>query len=123
MPPRGRPVGTPAGRTGSAVQTVLDGLRGGEGQLLRSRNLDGFAGRGVTTFARGRFLDLELAEAVHRDFVALGGGVGDRGENGIDSLLRIRSEEPTSELQSLMRISYAVFSLKKKIRQQPPNTE
>src|SRR3546814_8163513 len=25
-----------------------------------------------------------------------------------------RSEEPTSELQSLMRISYAVFSLKKK---------
>src|SRR3546814_2285585 len=26
----------------------------------------------------------------------------------------IRSEEPTSELQSLMRISYAVFCLKKK---------
>src|SRR3546814_6869308 len=31
-----------------------------------------------------------------------------------DSLLRIRSEEHTSELQSLMRISYAVFCLKKK---------
>src|SRR3546814_2957427 len=29
-----------------------------------------------------------------------------------------RSEEHTSELQSLMRISYAVFCLKKKIRQQ-----
>src|SRR3546814_10477901 len=28
-----------------------------------------------------------------------------------------RSEEHTSELQSLMRISYAVFCLKKKIRQ------
>src|SRR3546814_3217182 len=28
--------------------------------------------------------------------------------------LRIRSEEHTSELQSLMRISYAVFGLKKK---------
>src|SRR3546814_5966767 len=28
--------------------------------------------------------------------------------------LAIRSEEPTSELQSLMRISYAVFCLKKK---------
>src|SRR3546814_5174441 len=27
---------------------------------------------------------------------------------------RFRSEEPTSELQSLMRISYAVFCLKKK---------
>src|SRR3546814_20253682 len=30
-------------------------------------------------------------------------------------LERIRSEEHTSELQSLMRISYAVFCLKKKI--------
>src|SRR3546814_8446257 len=35
---------------------------------------------------------------------------------GIDSLLGVgrRSEEHTSELQSLMRISYAVFCLKKK---------
>src|SRR3546814_8794014 len=34
-----------------------------------------------------------------------------------DALLLLvpRSEEPTSELQSLMRISYAVFCLKKKI--------
>src|SRR3546814_19236304 len=31
--------------------------------------------------------------------------------------LRIRSEEHTSELQSLMRISYAVFCLKKKKNQ------
>src|SRR3546814_2839409 len=31
-----------------------------------------------------------------------------------------RSEEHTSELQSLMRISYAVFCLKKKIKQSPP---
>src|SRR3546814_1230055 len=29
----------------------------------------------------------------------------------------VRSEEPTSELQSLMRISYAVFCLKKKTEQ------
>src|SRR3546814_2277490 len=34
--------------------------------------------------------------------------------------LRIRSEEHTSELQSLMRISYAVFCLKKK---KPTSTE
>src|SRR3546814_9689935 len=33
-----------------------------------------------------------------------------------------RSEEHTSELQSLMRISYAVFCLKKKTQQQRPNT-
>src|SRR3546814_3721555 len=31
-----------------------------------------------------------------------------------DSVGRLRSEEHTSELQSLMRISYAVFCLKKK---------
>src|SRR3546814_2169277 len=34
---------------------------------------------------------------------------------GTDRLARWRSEEHTSELQSLMRISYAVFCLKKKI--------
>src|SRR3546814_8998733 len=33
---------------------------------------------------------------------------------------RRRSEEHTSELQSLMRISYAVFCLKKKITQKSP---
>src|SRR3546814_1473242 len=32
---------------------------------------------------------------------------------------RLRSEEHTSELQSLMRISYAVFCLKKKTHLQP----
>src|SRR3546814_3788582 len=33
---------------------------------------------------------------------------------GRDARLRVRSDEHTSELQSLMRISYAVFCLKKK---------
>src|SRR3546814_9589525 len=33
----------------------------------------------------------------------------------LPTILDIRSEEHTSELQSLMRISYAVFCLKKKI--------
>src|SRR3546814_1345749 len=36
----------------------------------------------------------------------------ERGDDGLG--LRRRSEEHTSELQSLMRISYAVFCLKKK---------
>src|SRR3546814_1805906 len=43
------------------------------------------------------------------DTVMREGGVG---------LLVCRSEEHTSELQSLMRISYAVFCLKKKNKQQ-----
>src|SRR3546814_5842843 len=36
---------------------------------------------------------------------------------GNTDIKRIRSEEHTSELQSLMRISYAVFCLKKKTKQ------
>src|SRR3546814_4949553 len=42
-----------------------------------------------------------------------------RGARGAEDLHRNRSEEHTSELQSLMRISYAVFCLKKKT---PPRT-
>src|SRR3546814_4437020 len=38
-----------------------------------------------------------------------------QGERGEPHRQRHRSEEHTSELQSLMRISYAVFCLKKKI--------
>src|SRR3546814_6308618 len=37
--------------------------------------------------------------------------------------LASRSEEHTSELQSLMRISYAVFCLKKKNNQDKPNSQ
>src|SRR3546814_7563062 len=41
----------------------------------------------------------------------------------VDERPRARSEEHTSELQSLMRISYAVFCLKKKSTQKKePNT-
>src|SRR3546814_9030570 len=49
-----------------------------------------------------------------------GPGVGSRGTGALrmpaalDDDDRLRSEEHTSELQSLMRISYAVFCLKKK---------
>src|SRR3546814_4817799 len=39
----------------------------------------------------------------------------------IDRVVEPRSEEHTSELQSLMRISYAVFCLKKKIITNQPN--
>src|SRR3546814_5256108 len=40
-----------------------------------------------------------------------------------DLVLRVRSEEHTSELQSLMRISYAVFCLKKKKQQTNKHTK
>src|SRR3546814_7051047 len=51
---------------------------------------------------------------------ALRVGAGARGEQGLHAqqarvgFTTLRSEEHTSELQSLMRISYAVFCLKKK---------
>src|SRR3546814_10279103 len=45
----------------------------------------------------------------------------DAGERIGATLLALRSEEHTSELQSLMRISYAVFCLKKKNNNQTPD--
>src|SRR3546814_5803204 len=41
----------------------------------------------------------------------------------LDDRFAFRSEEHTSELQSLMRISYAVFCLKTKNTYQSPNTQ
>src|SRR3546814_3141558 len=55
-----------------------------------------------------------------------GGGRGDAGgkQQTTDRHPRARrSEEHTSELQSLMRISYAVFCLKKKKKQQHKNNK
>src|SRR3546814_5474966 len=57
-------------------------------------------GNGVAIFTRNGHAAREFASAVE---------VGMVGVN-----VPIRSEEHTSELQSLMRISYAVFCLKKK---------
>src|SRR3546814_6561545 len=65
----------------------------------------------------GRFLDMPLAgirvrgrkSTPGRYFQVAEPGLGWGGTN-------VRSEEHTSELQSLMRISYAVFCLKKKTK-------
>src|SRR3546814_3643600 len=50
----------------------------------------------------------------HAGDVVLLQGEAERVEDAISGLGLPRSEEHTSELQSLMRISYAVFCLKKK---------
>src|SRR3546814_3442619 len=59
-----------------------------------------------------------LKVAVPQDFPPFGSVGPDMKPRGLDidtaKLLADRSEEHTSELQSLMRISYAVFCLKKK---------
>src|SRR3546814_8733064 len=59
----------------------------------------------------GQFLDMEPQEADRLIAINFGGVV-----NGIYSAMR--SEAHTSELQSLMRISYAVFCLNKKKKKQ-----
>src|SRR3546814_10256892 len=66
-----------------------------------------------------QYLDLLKAEQVLVEGFQAGQrcAVDDDGDVGIgiaDRSLAARSEEHTSELQSLMRISYAVFCLKKK---------
>src|SRR3546814_1429683 len=65
----------------------------------------------------------QLAKGGGRDQVAqavAGGAVAQARASGHDrpGADDVRSEEHTSELQSLMRISYAVFCLKKKKNQQ-----
>src|SRR3546814_10476807 len=52
----------------------------------------------------------QIAQASHPHPQAVFGVPGDSEHDGVD----VRSEEHTSELQSLMRTSYAVFCLKKK---------
>src|SRR3546814_6673347 len=67
-------------------------------------------------------IDAELERQHHLEWRRAGAhhiseGVvqGDPGEAAPVARAPVRSEEHTSELQSLMRISYAVFCLKKKI--------
>src|SRR3546814_6107973 len=84
---------------------LVDGVGGGaelvaavhQGQRLRQRlQVDGPVEGGIAAAGDHQPLAAELLHTAHRIEHAL------------------RSEEHTSELQSLMRISYAVFCLKKK---------
>src|SRR3546814_8374339 len=81
--------------------------------LFRSFGLE--AGNG----SRLQFLELidEEGRRLAADLrILLAAAPGDLGE--LEDKLAIRSEEHTSELQSLIRISYAVFCLKKKKNKQ-----
>src|SRR3546814_7955397 len=62
-------------------------------------------------------VDVNSLERMARGDFSGGGGYGGRSDAIYQDMLErlgVRSEEHTSELQSLMRISYAVFCLKKK---------
>src|SRR3546814_8264920 len=75
------------------------------------------AGRSRARYLRGS--QSARADRGRRGGIVQGRGRWRGGERGQD--LRARSEEHTSELQSLMRISYAVFCLKKKKTKQGYN--
>src|SRR3546814_8130433 len=90
-----------------AVLRVLDRLAGADGDHA---HLDA----GLLGEERQHVVEqpgvLRRGGRLHDDELVLGGGGGGRAGEGEPG----RSEEHTSELQSLMRISYAVFCLKKK---------
>src|SRR3546814_2438887 len=70
-----------------------------------------------TTLFRSRAVRLEPCQLARHSRAGRRGALGVRVEGGdrLGAARRLaRSEEHTSELQSLMRISYAVFCLKKK---------
>src|SRR3546814_1534492 len=75
-------------------------------------------GDGATAGDRREARPLAAAElAVDRVVVHVGGAGAAAGLDPVaDQRQHLRSEEHTSELQSLMRISYAVFCLKKKTK-------
>src|SRR3546814_3507115 len=81
----------------------------------REPRLEGRAAIERTRLIRGPGAELRIAAAGGE--IGIGLGIGDDAHGAFDANLpaqRFRSEEHTSELQSLMRISYAVFCLKKK---------
>src|SRR3546814_4177378 len=65
-----------------------------------------------------QFQGLQVAAGLQADVTLAEQAVGEDPGRGVDRQVLVtvvdRSEEHTSELQSLMRISYAVFCLKKK---------
>src|SRR3546814_3310790 len=94
---------------------LITGVTGQDGAYLAQLLLDkGYAVHGVkrrsSSFNTGRIEDLYQDPHVENARFHL--HYGDMTDS--TNLIRIRSEEHTSELQSLMRISYAVFCLKKK---------
>src|SRR3546814_8284269 len=101
--------GTPLSFTPAAPSVALTGFTTGAGNSTITLDLGTVAGTdGLTQFAG----DFTISN-IDQDGVRFGNYTGITiSEEGIVTALR--SEEHTSELQSLMRISYAVFCLKKK---------
>src|SRR3546814_4631861 len=101
----------------------LEGLRGGVFEALANAAAD--AGERALAASALKVLVADKARFVVNQGIQVHGGVGTVNDYKISHCFKRvfaletlygngRSEEHTSELQSLMRISYAVFCLKKK---------
>src|SRR3546814_10466843 len=88
---------------GEGYEFVL--LRIAIGIMIAARRLDGAFQRLRTAIGEEHRVGKGVIHQPLRQLLALGAAIQVR---------HMRSEEHTSELQSLMRISYAVFCLKKK---------
>src|SRR3546814_2515522 len=109
-----------AGRAGF-VDRLL-GLQPLDGELrhrvvaVAARELVALVDRAKPVVARAAGVAAQAAFGLGLDRRSAVPGEGDD-RAGLERVLRVRrSEEHTSELQSLMRISYAVFCLKKKTK-------
>src|SRR3546814_9238507 len=83
-----------------------------DGNLVTGGSLNVTGGAGDDAIRGGAKADVLNGGA--GDDILLGGAGDDTNNGGDGDDVIFRSEEHTSELQSLMRISYAVFCLKKK---------
>src|SRR3546814_7462765 len=99
---------------GAEIRALEDRSAAGERRGERFRNI---AGAVIEAGPVGIAAIIGIAELVRRLAVP-----ADAAREGQEGLARARSEEHTSELQSLMRISYAVFCLKNKNKSNNPTT-
>src|SRR3546814_7796309 len=101
-----RATSMPAGARSDIAEVALRGLYGPVVEDL-ARAHGHLAGSGLAVVALGKLGSREMTVSSDLDLVFLY-------ELSPEGTLSDRSEEHTSELQSLMRISYAVFCLKTK---------
>src|SRR3546814_4900546 len=96
-------------------RTVIPGMRErGFGRIVNIGSINGQAGQvGQCNYAAAKAGIIGFTKALALESAPKGITVNAICPGYIDTEM-VRSEEHTSELQSLMRISYAVFCLKKK---------
>src|SRR3546814_8473086 len=104
--------------------TLFRSARGSfQGSALLCRGCDGLGRSSVRLTSPDYRFRAIRSRATFASAEPFGGRVAPEGRVSRPTTRRTRSEEHTSEIQSLMRISYAVFCLKKKTKTQHNHDE